>query len=114
MFAYHDHRFPLGAGPLESGLLQALRSDPRALRTCLDGYIQSRRADIDIESIHVRLEGQDEGFLELSFQETQWMACRLETGSQPHRIRLAYRLEEATLVVSSLPREAFEDRVDEL
>jgi hypothetical protein len=113
MLDYREHFFELTSGTdLASRVESALGADPATTRAALDGWI-GRKSEIEAGSIHVV--GIDpEGFLELSFRETQWLACRMETGSAGHTYRIRYRIDGGRLILSTLPRDAFEDRVDDL
>lgn len=111
MLGYQDHVFPIE--PMED-LLGALKRSPEILRECLDGWLASRKAQIDLSSLRILdREAGDQGVITLGFEETQWLACRLETGSQPHQVRIPYRIEAGKVVLSTLPRDDFGERVDE-
>ena len=117
MFRYQEHIFPLLQGAdLPASLLASLKADPAVLRSALDGWFESRRADLDLDSISVEAVegGLREGSFELGFRETSWQACRMEWSSAPHSPRIRYRIDGSSLVLSTLPRNAFEERVDEL
>jgi hypothetical protein len=117
MFRYQEHIFALVSGAdLRSGLLASLRADPMLLRNALDGWFESRRADLDLDSLSVEAVegGLREGSFELGFRETSWQACRMEWAFAPHNPRIRYRIDGSSLVLSTLPRNAFEERVDEL
>lgn len=111
MLTYQDHSFPLAP---EEDLLAALKRAPESLRICLDGWMASRKADLELSSLRlIEREGGERGVITLGFEETQWLACRLETGSQPHQVRIPFRIEEGMVVLSTLPRDAFGERIDE-
>lgn len=113
MLDYQEHAFALGSDPdLRRGLEGALKLDPQRTRIALDGWI-GRRADIDPTTLEVEAVHAD-GILDLAFTETSWMACRLETGTARHHHPIRYRLEPGRLILLTLPRDAFPDRVDEL
>jgi hypothetical protein len=117
MFTYQEHLFVLQPGAdLPSSLLASLRADPAALRSALDGWFDSRKADLDLDSLSVvALEGGPvDGSFELAFRETSWQACRMEWASAPHHPSIRYRIESGSLILSTLPRNAFEERVDDL
>ena len=117
MYRYQEHIFALLPGAdLRSRLLASLRANPAILRNALDGWFESRKADLDLNSLSVEAldGGPQEGSFELAFRETSWQACRMETASAPHRPRIRYRIDGGSLILSTLPRNAFGERVDEL
>lgn len=108
---YQDHTF----SPLQDDLLSTLRHQPEILRASLDGWLHSRKGEIDFASLQLLgREGTERGTITLAFQETQWLACQLETGCQPHTVRISFRIANGNLILSTLPREAFGDRQDEI
>jgi len=117
MLAYRDHIFALVLGTdLPSTLLASLRADPTVLRSALDGWLESRKAELDLASISVlALEGDPlAGSFELAFHENSWQSCRMEWASAPHNPRVQYRIQGESLILSTLPRDAFGERVDDL
>ncbi|MBK8803192.1 MAG: hypothetical protein IPN71_14280 [Fibrobacteres bacterium] len=107
---YQEHVFVRN----HPSLLEVFRNQSERLRACLDGWLASRKADIDLASLKIiSTEGDQEGFLTLGFDETQWLACRLETGRQAHQVRIAFRSTSHEITLRTLPRDAFGDRVDE-
>ena len=117
MFRYQEHIFALVLGTdLPDSILASLRADPTVLRSALDGWFESRKAELDLDSLSViAVEGGPrEGNFELAFREASWQSCRMEWTSAPHNPRIRYRIEGPSLVLSTLPRDAFGERVDEL
>ena len=113
MLDYQEHSFPLGSdSDLRLRVEATLKENPVLTRTALDGWI-GRRSDIDSASIEVEAVHAD-GNIDLAFTETSWMACRVETGTARHHHQIRYRLEPDRLVLLTLPRDAFPERIDEL
>jgi hypothetical protein len=119
MLIYQTHRIPLVQDPSLAFLdrLQAsLLAAPEATKALLDGWIEGRSSEVDLTTLRVRMLEGDEasGAVEIGFDESSWAACRLETLRAPHRGRVPYRREGDVLLMESLPRNAFEERHDEL
>jgi len=113
MLEYQEHAFALGDAPdLRLRVEAALKQNPPQTRAALDGWI-GRRSDIDFATLEVEAVHAD-GNLDLAFTETSWMACRVETGTARHHHQIRYRLEPDRLILLTLPRDAFPERVDEL
>lgn len=114
MLAYQVHRLPLlpdAAGSFSERLTAALLASPEVAKALLDGWLEGRGSELDLDSLRVTpLEGDESaGAVEVRFEETAWAACRLETLRAPHRGRIPYRREGNTLLLEALPRDAFED-----
>jgi hypothetical protein len=119
MFTYQTHHLPLvGASdlPFVDRVKASLVACPQVACALLDGWIQGRTSEVDLSTLRVTLlEGDDSsGALEIAFDETSWAACRLETLRAPHRGRIPYRRDAQTLLLDSLPRDAFAERDDDL
>lgn len=119
MFAYQTHRLPFvsaAQGSFEEHLKASLMASPEVAKALLDGWIEGRTSDVDLSTLRVTLlEGDDQaGAVEIGFDETSWAACRLETLRAPHRGRIPFRRDGEVLLMESLPRDAFEDRSDDL
>lgn len=119
MFAYQTHHLPLTTdfeGSFPDHLKASLVASPEVAKALLDGWIEGRTSDVDLSTLRVTLlEGDDQaGAVEIGFDETSWAACRLETLRAPHRGRIPFRRDGEVLLMESLPRDAFEDRSDDL
>jgi len=119
MFTYKTHRLPLVPAPendFVATVKVSLQAHPEVAKALLDGWIEGRTSEVDLSTVSViHLEGDAEaGALEIGFDETSWAACRLETLRAPHRGRIPYRREGDALLLDSLPRDAFEERSDDL
>lgn len=119
MFAYQTHHLPLTSGfegSFSEHLKASLVASPEVAKALLDGWIEGRTSDVDLSTLRVTLlEGDDQaGAVEIGFDETSWAACRLETLRAPHRGRIPFRRNGEVLQMESLPRDAFEDRSDDL
>ncbi len=119
MFVYQNHHLPLVAAseaPFVDRVKASLVASPEVARALLDGWIEGRTSEVDLGALRVTLLEGDErsGALEMGFDETSWAACRLETLRAPHRGRIPFRIEGDVLLLESLPRDAFEDRSDDL
>lgn len=119
MFAYQTHHLPLVAAtdvPFTERVKTSLVASPEVAKALLDGWIEGRTSEVDLSTLRVTLLEGDEhsGALEMGFEETSWAACRLETLRAPHRGRIPFRREGEVLLMESLPRDAFEDRSDDL
>ena len=118
-FAYKTHILPLvldSEGSFPERLKVSLVASPEVAKALLDGWIEGRTSDVDLSTLRVTLLEGDEmsGAVEIGFDETSWAACRLETLRAPHRGRIPFRREGGSLLLESLPRDAFEDRSDDL
>jgi hypothetical protein len=119
MFTYQTHRLPLVASPdtpFVDRVKASLVASPEIACALLDGWIEGRTSEVDLSTLRVTLLEGDElsGAMEIAFDETSWAACRLETLRAPHRGRIPYRREAQTLLLDSLPRDAFAERDDDL
>ncbi|HNY30598.1 MAG TPA: hypothetical protein PKO15_06895 [Fibrobacteria bacterium] len=111
MRPYQDHAFAYNDKDIQSSLAE----DPETLGRCLDGWLASRKAEIDPSSLRILAqEGDLSGSITLTFQETQWQACRMETGCQSHRVTIPFRIQGNSLILSTLPRDAFGERQDDI
>lgn len=118
-FEYQIHHIPLVPSsdtPFVDRLKASLVASPEVAKALLDGWIEGRTSDVDLTTLRVTLlEGNDQaGAVEIGFDETSWAACRLETLRAPHRGRIPFRRDGEVLLMESLPRDAFEDRSDDL
>lgn len=119
MFTYRTHRIPLvpeRSAAFPERLEASLRASPEETKALLDGWIEGRTSEVDLATLRVRMLEGDEmsGAVEIGFDESSWAACRLETLRAPHRGRVPYRREGEVLLMESLPRDAFDERHDEL
>jgi len=114
---YLTHRLPIDpALDLAVAISSALAANPDIARALLDGWIDGRTAQLDLDSIRidsVSMEGE-RGDLNLSFEEASWAACRMETLRAPHHCRISFRRDGEALWLDTLPRNAFGERSDEL
>jgi len=106
---YLTHRLPIDpALDLAVAISSALAANPDIARALLDGWIDGRTAQLDLDSIRidsVSMEGE-RGDLNLSF--------RMETLRAPHHCRISFRRDGEALWLDTLPRNAFGERSDEL
>lgn len=116
MDPYRLHRIPLPPGfvPDGSDVAGALEASPALLREALDGYVERRRDGIEPGSLRVHAWNPEARKLGLAFEETRWEACRLETTRAPRTLELDAWIDGDAIVLRTLPRDAFGERVDEL